>query len=31
LVTWEANLLKRNFSMQDLSRLAKSLVVHLNI
>ena len=29
LVTWEANLFKRNFSMQDLGRLAKSMVDHL--
>jgi hypothetical protein len=31
LVTWEANLLKRNFTMQELTRLAKSLVVHLKV
>jgi hypothetical protein len=29
LVTWEANLLKRNFTMQELKRLAKSLVDNL--
>jgi hypothetical protein len=31
LVTWEANLFKRNFPMQDLARLAKSMVDHLKL
>jgi hypothetical protein len=29
LVTWEANLLKRNFDMQELKRLVRSMVDHL--